>query len=221
MAITTISAFKTYAGISGTAEDAFLTQILPQVEAALAAEMGRQIESANVTEYYSGTGTNSLWLRKTPVQSITSAYQDDDAYFGTASDPFPAATLLTAGTDYALQVDQPTGGGTASMGGRLFRIGGVWSRPFAARSGTLLAAPSDAIGNIKVTYVAGWSTVPTNIVLAVHLMLAQFRNQRGTGGPLQSESLDYWSATYMTPDTIASAVGSVQYLIKTYKAVEL
>lgn len=219
MAITTISAFKTHAGISGSAEDAFLTQILLQVEASLQRHIGRQIEAATVTEYYDGDGTNSLWLRRTPVQSITSVYQDEDARYASADSPFPASTLLTAGTDYALRVDQPTGGATASMCGRLYRIGTVWSRPFARRGDLLVSSPGDPIGNIKVTYVAGWSSVPADIVLAVHQMLGQIRMQRSAGGPLQSESLDYWSATYLTPDKIAQSLGSVEWLIKSYKQV--
>lgn len=217
MAITTISAVKTHLGITTTDEDTALTQWLTQVEAAIKAHVGGPIESEAVTEYYSGNGTNRLCLRNVPVQSITSVYLDDGAYFGTSSSPFAAATQLVAGTDYALEVNQPTGGAIASTTGVLYRLNGLWPRLYGRQGGLLNAIPTNGLGNIKVTYVCGWATVPADIVLAVHQMMATIRQSAENGQPVQSESLDYWSATYLDPSKMAAALTSVQSLLKRYK----
>src|SRR5690606_19172886 len=81
-------------------------------------------------------GADVLQLPQMFVRSITSVYEDVNAKAGQGSNDFPASTLLTAGTEYWLDVDE-TG---LSRSGFLIREAGTWSR----RPRT-----------IKVTYVAG------------------------------------------------------------------
>jgi len=77
-----------------------------------------------------------LQLNNGFVRSVASVYEDFDARYGQGADDFAAASLLTAGTDYYLELDSAG----MSKSGRLIRTNRAWStRP----------------GTIKVTYTAG------------------------------------------------------------------
>lgn len=215
---------KTHLGITGTDEDTFLDQIGQQCEAALLNDLKRTVEQTTVTEYQSGTGTNRLYLRRTPVQSITTIHVRGDLYYGDG-DAEAAADLLTAGTDYALARDQETtGSNIKSKTGLLYRIGAVWERPSAIRDGLLSVSPDgDGIGNVKVVYVAGWpsGSIPADIKLALHQMIGVVRASAKKGQPYQSEGVDYYNHTAFAPADIAQALGSVQSLIRPYRKLIL
>lgn len=145
------------------------------------------------------TGSCRLQLTELPVRSITSVYEDTSAMAGQASGAFAAATLLTAGTHYYLDVIR-TG---LSKNGHLIRIGTHW--PVTGRT-------------VKVTYSGGYSAAElrgessaspvdaSDIWLAV---LAQMQHEFfGTsaqrGDPhITSKSLGAWSESY---DASAHAV---------------
>ena len=71
MALTTIDAFKTHLGMESfdTTLDPQLNQIIAGVDAAIKKQLKQQFESATYTEYYDGSGTESLYLRQTPVSA--------------------------------------------------------------------------------------------------------------------------------------------------------
>lgn len=72
------------------------------------------------------------------VRSVASVYEDFNAEFGQGSGDFPESTLLTAATDYTIELDESG----LSKSGRLIRIQRGWStKP----------------GTIKVTYTAGFA----------------------------------------------------------------
>lgn len=167
------------------------------------------------TEYLSGKSTPETFLRQTPVQSISAAYEDADGYWGTSSDPFPAATLLTAGEDYALVPDGDANG--TSRTGTLQRLGAVWGGSHRSSGGLLVASPSHGLGNIKVTYIGGYRRIPGDIQLACMNMVSTIKSALAAGGPMQSESLDYYSYTRMDPALEAKALGSVRQLLGAYK----
>lgn len=222
MALYDRTAAQTHLGIGAT-EATFLDQVGPQCEAALLAYIKRPVEQTTYTEYHSGTGTPALFLRRTPVQSITTIHERSDLYYGDG-DAATSDDLLTAGTDYTLDRDQETTGSSIkSKSGVVFRIGGVWPRPSARAANLLAAAPGHGLGNIKVVYVAGWpaASIPTDIKLALHQMIAIIRKTAQDGGSVQSESLDYWSQTQFAPDMVAKAIGSVTFLLKPYKQLVL
>lgn len=166
-----------------------------------------------VTEYLSGDGTEKLLLRQRPVQSVASVYLDADGYFGQGSDPFPASTLLTAGTDYCLQRDTPTSQAEQSKAGILLRIGGVWPDLYRGRRGLLVAEQSLGAGNIKVTYTAGWASVPLTDQAAVHQMVGLMRTTQGLGGSIRSLSLDYFSFTLATAAETRDEVHSIKKML--------
>lgn len=205
-------------GEDGTTFDTFYDQLIPQCEAAIADDLQRTLEEETFTEYYSGTGTNCFRLRNTPVQSITSIYFDDDGYFGDGDDSFESGDLLTEGVGFVLSSDSRSSD-VRSMTGKVYRISGTWNRPRARKGDLLASVPGDGLGNIKVTYVAGWNNVPRNISLAILQMVSLIKNMASTGQPMQSEGLDYYNYTAFAPDMLGKTLGSVQSLLRPYKKV--
>jgi hypothetical protein len=165
----------------------------------------------SVTEYLPGTGSRELLLRHCPVRSITSVYEDSGAYYGEASGAFAASTLLTAGTDYCLARDNAAEN-EVSRSGVLLRIGGYWPRSTVRSEGMLAASAAPGLGNVKVTYLTGWAPIPADLRAATHSLAVQMMQGATVGGPLQSESLDYYSYQLATAAK-GSPLGSVRQLL--------
>lgn len=135
------------------------------------------------------TGGRTLHLSHTPVWNTgLTVYLDKSANAGQASDAFAAATLLTQGTDYWLDIDDHTRG--FSRSGILYHSS-VW--PNEPRT-------------VKVTYYGGDKLTTADIIhfgralklAAVKTFLHHWHGlkDRATGGVVQSERLGEWSATY-------------------------
>lgn len=221
MALYDRSTVKVHLGIASgdTSQDTFLDQIGPQCEAALLSDLKITVEQTTFTEFYSGTGTPRLYLRNTPVQSITSIYTRGDLYYGDGT-AYAATDLLTAGTDYTLARDQEyTGTSIKSKSGVVYRIGTYWYRPLVRQQTLLAANPGEGLGNIRVVYVAGWpsGSIPADIKLALNQMIAMVRKSAQDGQPMAAESVDYYSYQTQAAADIAKSVGSVQYLLKPYR----
>ena len=134
--------------------------------------------------------TDALALPELPVRSITTAHEDRAAYAGQGASDFAAATLLTAGTDYFLDLHQSG----VSFTGHLMRIGTNWP---------------NKRGTVKVVYVAGYTAAEldgtaTGSIRATPLRMACVLTvaaafieaaKHGTspnisvGGPLAAESI--------------------------------
>jgi len=166
--IVTIEECAAYMSVGATISDAnrgLLTMLIPMVENAVRAYLRHDITqptSAYVEFYpqyerdahedysflaisddkvYYDTGTDSgrlLYLNNLFVRSITEIREDEDARFGQGSSDFAASSILTAGTDYYMQLDSAG----MSKYGIVHRVNRDWS-----------TLP----GTIKVTYVAGWT----------------------------------------------------------------
>lgn len=137
------------------------------------------------------------------VRAITSIYEDRAAYAGFGSNAFASSTLLTAGTDYYLDIDS-TG---MSLSGHVIRIGTCWSTE--PRS-------------IKAVYSAGltfeelrseYSFVRDSVILEVIQRFKMVKAQQGATSdgwaPIKSESFGQeYSVTYAT-DLISKMFGSL------------
>lgn len=220
MALTTLIKLKTFLGLQATAdEDSKLSAILGGVEDAARAYMARGRrqsgftvwpESGSGTEYYSGTGNRDLVLRHSPVTTVTSVYLDATGYFGDGTNAFASTTLLTAGTDYVLIKDDGSSGSAVGVIRRIGGIGGVslsdewhWQPREYGRGNTLTASRAPywptGTGNIKVTYTAGFTTIPDDIQLAIWQMVSYVRAGAKYGGQLPgSESLGEYSYSLMS-----------------------
>lgn len=168
------------------------------------------------TEYYNGSGTPDLWLREWPVHSISSIYEDGGGYWGNATGAFGSTTQLTDGTHFAIvQENERTEEGASGL---VLRIGANW--PASYRQGeTLVAAKRAGLGNIKVTYTAGYANLPWNIRKACHQLVAEMRMSSESGGPMQSENLDYYSYQRMSASELSMQLSSVRKLLSRYKEV--
>lgn len=230
VAIISTATYKTLAGISGTSEDSKLDLMTDYVDAAIKKWLGRDIEQTTYpgaatggtgdSGFYSGTGTSRLILRQRPVRSITSIYVDASGRWGQNPDgSFATATLLTAGTDYALDLDAYNGSANVSMKGIVVRIGNVWPALRTYNRGWITPGVEPQRGNIKVAYVAGYSSVPSDIVQAAALWVSHIRNIQPKGGTLSSESLGSYS--YSLAAMTGGMPAEVRMLLSGYRELRV
>lgn len=211
--LTTLEQVKTHLGIAAddTSLDARLAALIQGVDAAIKSDLRRNIEQATYTEFYSGDGSRALRLKQTPVQSITTVYEDSSGLWGQGADAFAAATLLTAGADYALDLDQPDG---TSLSGLLYRVGGIWPGRVVRYGNRLTAGYEHGRGNLKITYVGGYATVPYDLALAAN-QLVGWAMARKDGQQMKSERLDEYSYTMGDlKEALTSVVGAASILAK-------
>ena len=160
------------------------------------------------TEYYCGGGDQRIVLRETPVVAVTAVYLDPTAAFGAAAGAFAASTLLTAGVDYAVD----------ARSGLLHRLNAVWPCLRQQAPGLLAVELLPALGNVKVIYTAGFAGgPPADLQQAATTLACDLYRWADKGGPLRSESLDYYSYTRATPDEQARILGSVVNSLQSYR----
>ena len=196
------SLLKLRLGDSATTYDAAYDAALAGVEAAVETYLGYNPAYASVTEYYSTQGQIFIVLKRSPLVSVTSVYQDSGGHYGSVADSFAAETLLVSGEDYAVENE----GGRLT--GRVYLIGSKWGwdrERFVSSLGDTL---SPVRGGVKVTYVAGWQpqTVPSDVADAGLVeAAARWQRRAGVGGPFQSESLNGYS--YSRADGTRNVLG--------------
>ena len=233
---------KVALNISGTSEDTRIDLLLTAADRMIKQHVGRDLESGTYgasgtaidgsigdSGYYSGDGTINLILRQRPVTSVTSVYLDATGYFGDNPDgAFASGTLLVAGTDYVLRWDGTLPGAATrcSHVGIIKRIGGVWPEAWQYRRGSINPQAVDHIGNIKVTYVAGYTTVPADLKYALALVVAKMRMSAIYGGqsPISESYEDYSYSLEKAASAAASAIhsiGEVQSILGRYRDVLL
>ncbi len=216
MAISTVAEYKQLMQITTSVDDALIAAALDNATAIIEQNATSMLfTSQTITEYYSGCGRASLVLRSRPVTSISSLYYDDTGYFGAASG-FGASTLLTSGVDYVLDLTKPG----ISMTGMVRRINGVWGRSRVRTGSDLVGYSEPGLGNIKITYTAGYDgvtfQVPSNIKLLNNLLARQIiRIAPTAGSPINSESFEYYSYSLRAESpgdfaTIESLMGAIK-----------
>lgn len=194
MALTTLEYVKTAIGVSTSDKDAMLSLYLDAASEEIKRYLGLNIEQAVYTEYYSGNNTTRLALRNIPVSTLTSIYLKMDGFFDTRVPGFGAENLLIEGTDYVLDRSPSA---SLSKSGIVFRIGTVW--PMMHRMATISRLSTDigpSWGNIKITYTAGYSTVPKDIQLACAILVSRFMETASQGGwQINKETIGDYSYT--------------------------
>lgn len=223
MSIATLSEARSWLGISSsyTADDTFILNILlAAVDRIFADFLGFSVSEATRTEYYpprvnltqrdalvdgyERSGTNKVipvdryrnerrvvMLRHLPVTEIVSVYEDPDAW---NTDPPTFATLLTAGDDYSLDIDQ----NDASQTGFLVRNTGPWTAgercvKVTYTAGYTASQLGDAYAQLKYAYLMQIQVSYNTVIM--HRMNSSIG--QGTG-VIASESLGDWSASYDT-----------------------
>lgn len=213
MALITRAEYKASMGIpSGdTTHDALHDALIAHVDAAIKRHLRQNIESATYTEFYSGDGTPHLFLRQLPVTGITSIHVRSDAYWTNAN--FTSDYLLTEGTDYAVQWKQAS----LCESGIVRRIGNVWPGALIDSRANLLNGPRIDQGNIKVVYTAGYATVPSDIKWAAIMSVKQAEASIAGGGPVMSESHEYYSYTLASASEVADRIIATNTILAKYR----
>lgn len=217
MALCELQEAKDFMSVTGDADDDTLELLIDLASEFIQTECGRRFAQATYTDYYSGNGTIHLILRHRPVRSVASIYLDNTGCFGQGDDSFPASTLLTAGTDYAINRDDPVtidGSTPYSKSGLVNWLGGSsWFVRGGNSYGTVPGLLSPGIirkgwprgdGNIKVTYTAGWLTadIPSDLKLGTMLLVQTLKSQtdnnrfQTTSEGLGPHSFSYGQLTY-------------------------
>lgn len=197
MPFTTRDKFKTYAGLTDSALDSVIDQLIPEVDELIRKFTQQNLEQANYTEFHDGNNGPFLRLRQRPVRSVVSLWLDRDGFYGVPPGSFGSTTLLTPGTDYVLVPDQPDG---TSRAGKVARINDLWPGAGVRPRGLIAAHPTKALGNIKVSYVAGFPEIPADLTLAANMTVAHIRQTSKHGHLVQSESFEDYEYSLAVPN---------------------
>lgn len=184
-----ISEYKVWAGITGTAQDALLTVLVDAVSMEVRRLCDRNLtngfESASRTERYDGTNDSTIQLIEWPVTAITSV------------------TLYSAGGD--TQVLDSSTYRVNGDSGVLSRIDPKMGRYPVTAFGTVNATFSvqpwfdQGFDNVEVVYTGGYATIPADIKMACYRLTDLAYAARGRNMGIQSESLGGYSYTNMDP----------------------
>ncbi len=141
----TTADLKVLLGISSASQDALLALIKASVEQFAKTYTGRDllVPDAAYVEYYDGDGCGSLRLDQHPIISVSSIYIDSARVFAAAS-LIPATDIIGDAKSYLL--------GFVELLTYRFTRG---------------------VKNVKVTYSAGFATVPADLSNAVKLIIAK------------------------------------------------
>lgn len=134
---------KTMLGLTTSAEETLLGLIKAAAEAWAKNYCGRDFLVTSYTEYYDGDHSNMLRTNQRPIVSVTSIYSDPARLFESAS-LIPASDLVGDAVSY--------------------RLGYVELLTYKYLRG---------LKSTKIVYSAGYSTVPTDLAMAVMLIICK------------------------------------------------
>jgi hypothetical protein len=211
-----------YASVGGvpTLTDDESTQVifhLAAAESLLKRLCGREFTYKSRTFYLDGNGSQELQIPEFPVQSVTSVYVDRGGYYGQGTDAFDTDTLLTAGTDYYLVIDDHGVNGWSKTG-LLRRVGTVWPYNVSRKPGYLSKQREPCHGCIKLTAVTGYTLVPFDLKMAIFDLVNFYRSAAADGRLLQSEGGEGYNYSLGGLDEEAKRLGSVKNIVSIYKS---
>lgn len=176
---------------------------------------------AGQIDYYDGNGYLDLPLRFPYVSSVANVWFDPTGFYGTGSNAFSSSTLLTQGRDYS-PVFLSAGNAKNGIIRRLSSpLNWFWPSDWIywGQPGGLAYVQGPywptGLGNLKVEYTYGFSTIPDDIKLAVATAVSIIQNTTKYGYPTQSESLaDYSYSLAISRD---AEFGTVRQLLGAYR----
>lgn len=217
--LTNLSEYCVHALYNATPPDnlaAQLTQMLAGAEEIIRDLCGRQFTRGTYTEYPDSPGRDYFDLRETPVSTTgLTLYLDTGAMAGQGADDFAAATLLTAGTDYWLDLSRRTTAGESKTG-RVYRRGALWPARLTRPVGRLAARREPWPGVLKVSYTGGYPLVPMSLKQAVWDLATIGAEAAAQGRLPVSESGEGYSVSRGEMEKEAQRLNSVQAVVHKY-----
>lgn len=141
--LTTLANLKEQIGMTGTGNDAFLTNLIARASAFIKTVTHRCIEATSLTEYHDGPGDDRIRLRDWPVISVASVHESADQVWD--------STTLIPSTDYLLD---------ARLGRIIRKSGVIFARhPLSVRviyTGGYATVPADIEMACLELCVAKW-----------------------------------------------------------------
>ena len=178
LALISLSEMATYLKVTGTTEDAVLSNLIDEVSAICNNYTGRYLLTKTHTEYYNGNGGYKLILRNYPIRSVTSLH------IGDANRSFTAAYAVTVADDVLVQKEAG-----------ILELWNNQSEYYKARA------------NIKVVYSAGYNLattaplVPYDLQLAVKKFVAyHYMNYDKKKHNVQSETIGANTVSFISKD---------------------
>lgn len=219
----------TFATFDGTTQTAFLNNACSVADQYI----GRRLDTAAATEYYDGSQSLYLNLKRWPVTAITEVKRDMQGGFGQIPNSFGSDTVLVQGTDYIADtargiltlLTNTRGSDWFQRGYRSPITGGLWGRGLVANY--IAASWGQSPGCVSVNYTAGYTSnnKPADLVSAVAQIAVYMSQINATGGKTaSSESYIDVSESYLTTTAIDQlrgglpALGSAREILDTYRA---
>ena len=201
MALITASEYRTASGL--TPDASRLQFCVAAIDGQIKSLTRQRLEAGTATEYHDAPADRDvIHLRELPVRAVTSVHYDAGGYYGQGANAFAAATLLTAGTDYAWAPDQPDG---TSRSGRLQSLRGNWGRGFFVRPPYSLDVRRQSNpGAIRVIYSYGYLVIPEDLKAAAMMAVSRLLAVLPTGLVTTSEN---WNGYGFSTDSSALAKG--------------
>lgn len=184
--LTTLARLKERLTITDTDRDGVLQSLITEVSLTFQRVAGRLMNEQTHTHYLDGTGLVRMWLPEGPLVSVTSleslTYADDGSggrdELPTAIDPFTYLTELMRGE---LQGTDP--GSTVRDGPSSLYRSGLWGV---------------GVRNFKITYVAGYDTLPESLLHSVtNLVAAKYHTREAEG--LRGKDVEGGSIELISP----------------------
>jgi uncharacterized phiE125 gp8 family phage protein len=150
--LTSVLALKNYLGmpITNYDDDVLLQKLITRISDQIEGDCQRVFISSTYTEYYKGDDTTVLMTKQYPIISVTSIYDDIDRVWG-ATTQIPAASIIISDECEGMII----------LYDQLFSF-------------------SDDVENIKITYVAGYAIIPTDLEFAcIKLCAADYVESKG------------------------------------------
>ncbi len=224
---TNLSELLAHIGQSSAPNDAdvkFYLQLMSAAEQLLSDYIGRQLFYGSYTEWRDAPLRGNIFLRETPIWSMTSVNYDGAGGFGEIPNTFGSDTLLTSGADYYYRKDHTGDKGYigelfVTRGNQTFWGWGGYGNWFGRgyTPGLLSSRPTTIPGAFKIVYLGGYAVIPDDIKLAVWEIAMDRANARARGVGLQSESGMNYSYSLAPYADELSKLGSVASVIAKYK----
>ena len=196
MAITTIAAYKTWAGISGTDQDTILADHLTRAEAKLVRYLGFQIEQdTDYTERQDGTNEARVQFDVAVINSVTALELLDD-------DGSVASTI--AASDYYIDPKVPGSIVLQPAGGARQHVSDLHG-PAQANEWRPINVFPLGNGNVKLSGSVGYATIPADLEEAVFVLIGAGLAARGRDPSLGSIAMGTVNASFRSPEEATKA----------------